>query len=75
MSNETIERTLGGLDAKMDALMDSLTEHRVHSERRHEDHEGRIRKIEEKQTLVAGMAATVGVGASVAWGWLKEHLK
>jgi hypothetical protein len=38
-------------------------------------HERRIRDMELKQSWVAGMAATVGAGASALYGWIANHVK
>ena len=75
MSDETIERSLGSLDAKLDAVLSAMIEFKSEVRTKSSDFERRVRDIEMKQSWVAGMAAAVGIIASLAAGWVKEHLK
>ncbi len=61
MSNESIERTLGSLGAKMDLLLESIREHREDVSKKMQDYEGRMRILESKQS-------------SVGWTWVKDHI-
>lgn len=70
-SEEHIERSLGGIEAKLDTLLEAMRD----SKETQKNHDERLRQIENKQSWVAGMAVAVGGGASFAVNWLKDHIK
>lgn len=75
MNEDNTQRVLGKLEATMSALQSELKRIADQTEDLHKDLEVRLRKVEEKQTYVAGMAAAVGILASVGWEWIKSHFK
>ena len=68
--DETV-RLLGNLETKMDMVIQS---HRDMKDSL-KGHDQRLRSLENHKSWLAGIAAAVGMGGSVAWDWMKQHLK
>lgn len=55
-----LQRSLGRVEGKLDALIAAATAHTASNEKRHGDTEGRLRKVEGAQRWWAGAAAMIG---------------
>lgn len=63
-----LQRSLGRVEGKLDALIDATTAHETRREERFNGVEQRIRKVEARQHWYSGAAAAIGALLGVVGG-------